>query len=246
LRSWLPRTHCARPVSIELLDEMNDGGAFGAAVGEIADKDEVSVMGMPSLFVVSQMSHQGAKRLDFAMHIAHDVERSVEEGLDERSSHSRCYQFRHFRVNVFRVRHSPSSRKTLEFSRGSHGAGSGRPGNRVAAAKSESYCPYVFPRDAKHAFDNRVESNSQPCKGCPSQPRVAQRTLGCEIASIPQPCRGCPPGSRSAPWVARSRQYFNPVGVAHQSPGSRSAPWVARSRQYLNPVGVAHGTVREW
>jgi hypothetical protein len=65
------------------LNEIDDGRAVGATVGQIADKDKSSAIGMLPAVAVAKVSEQRAERGDLAVEIANDVERAVEEGSDE-------------------------------------------------------------------------------------------------------------------------------------------------------------------
>jgi hypothetical protein len=76
--------HALCPASInKIANEINDCGAVRATVGQISNKDEASALEVCSVIAVAQMSQQRAQRADLTVDIAHDVERTVEEGLDE-------------------------------------------------------------------------------------------------------------------------------------------------------------------
>jgi hypothetical protein len=71
-------------------NEIDDCRAIRSTVCQIAHKDQSSALGMLTNPVVAQMSQQRPQRVDLAVNIAHDVETTVEKGLEERG-HLNCH-----------------------------------------------------------------------------------------------------------------------------------------------------------
>ena len=59
------------------------GRAGGAPVAKVAHKDQRAAIRVPPLGVVAQVGQQRVQRVDFAMDVADDVERSRGQVLDE-------------------------------------------------------------------------------------------------------------------------------------------------------------------
>jgi hypothetical protein len=76
--------HALSPPHVdEPLNQSNDRRTIRPAIRQIADKHKPPPFSMRSIFVVTEMPHEERKHLDFAMHIADDIDRAVEECLNE-------------------------------------------------------------------------------------------------------------------------------------------------------------------
>ena len=70
----------------QALHEGDGAGAVRAAVAQVADEDEAAAVGVPALGVVAEVGQQRVQRLEFAMDVAHDVERAVGQRGEHRGS----------------------------------------------------------------------------------------------------------------------------------------------------------------
>ena len=78
----IPKNALSSACIDQLPDEGHDSGAVGAAVGEVADKNESAAFGVESVSAVAQTVHQGAQGFDLTVDISHDIERAFKKRLN--------------------------------------------------------------------------------------------------------------------------------------------------------------------
>ena len=66
------------------LNQPNDRRTIRPAIRQIANKHKPPALRVRAMRIVPEMPHEERKSLDFAMHIADDIDRAGEERLDER------------------------------------------------------------------------------------------------------------------------------------------------------------------
>ena len=66
-----------------VLVPVEHGGRIRAAVHEVTEEDEVTVLRMRAVFVVAEVAQQRLQRIVLAVNVADDVKRARGEGLDE-------------------------------------------------------------------------------------------------------------------------------------------------------------------
>ncbi len=77
--------------SHELLHQGDHGRAVGPPVHQIADKHQSPLLRVSTVFVVAEMPQQRHQRVDFAVYIADDINRTIEHRLNERIGHGEGY-----------------------------------------------------------------------------------------------------------------------------------------------------------
>ena len=90
MKSWLPMHGLGRGPSPTrfLQTHSTTPGAVRPAVAEVADEHEPAALGVPAHGVVAEAVEQRVEGGDLAVDIADDIDRAVEQGLDEGVNHS--------------------------------------------------------------------------------------------------------------------------------------------------------------
>jgi hypothetical protein len=76
-----------RPLGDEPGDQVDDLGAIGPAIDEVADEDQTSSFGVNAVGAIAEQVQQRLERIDLAMNVSDDINRPVEEWADKRIRH---------------------------------------------------------------------------------------------------------------------------------------------------------------